>query len=288
MVGIAPAEPHPEDAERTAGWVAAGMNGSMDYMKRSIRERGDITSLVPGARSVIVAAINYYNEDIPRSKDRYIIARYARGGDYHIVIKEKLNRTLSLIKSLAPEATGKVFVDSPPIAEKEWAIRAGIGWRGRHSVIINKDLGSFILLGEIVTTAVFQYDETYIEDHCGTCSICVDACPTRAINDNHTINASRCIAYLTIENPSEVKDHSEVMIYGCDRCQEVCPWNGKAVHTDIKEFFTSPEVVSLRRHDWENMSKERFDSLFPSSPVKRAGYEGMMRNVSIARKNNLI
>ena len=287
-VGVAPAEPHHEDADRTAAWVAAGMHGTMQYMERNNNKRADITKAIPGARSVIVAALNYYNEDIPVSNDRYIIARYARGKDYHLIIREKLEKIVSAITKEVPDARSKVFVDSPSLSEKAWAIRAGIGWRGRHSIIINKEIGSFFLLGEIVTTAVLDYDMPFTDDYCKTCNICVNACPTGAINDNHTINATRCIAYHTIENPPEEKLHSEVRIYGCDRCQEVCPWNRKAVHTGIKELYPSDEVISLRCHDWESMSKERFERLFPSSPLSRAGYEGMMRNVRVAEKNRSI
>jgi epoxyqueuosine reductase len=287
-VGIAPAVPHHEDSKRIADWVAAGMHGSLVYMERNNDKRADVTALVPGARSVIVAALNYFNEDIPKDEDRYRIARYARGGDYHVIIREKLLKSLSLITTAMPEASGRVFTDTAPLSEKAWAIRAGLGWRGRHSIIINKESGSFFLLGEIVTTARLEYDEPYTEDHCGSCTLCVDSCPTGAINSNHTINATKCIAYHTIENPPAETNYTGKMIFGCDRCQEVCPWNTKAAHTNIKEFFAPEEIVNLRCHDWENMSKERFDRLFSFTPLTRTGYEGMMRNVRIAKKNSSI
>jgi len=287
-VGIAPALPHPEDAARVTAWVACGMNGSMSYMKRNEDKRSDISTLLPGARSVIVAALNYYNEDIRDQDDSYFIARYARGGDYHTIIKEKLRRTLSVITSALPEAKGRVFVDSAPLSEKAWAIHAGIGWRGRHSIIVNKEAGSFFVLGEIVTTAPLEYDEPCVQDQCGSCRLCIDACPTGAINGNRTINASKCISYYTVEGPSEEPDYPAISIFGCDRCQEVCPWNRKAVLTNNKEFYAAPELKSLRRIDWESMSKDRFDELFAASPIRRTGYEALMRNVSVAKRYKLI
>jgi epoxyqueuosine reductase len=287
-VGIAPALLHPEDSARIAAWVASGMNGSMSYMERNNDKRSDVSTLLPGARSVIVAALNYCNEEMPTGDDTYFIARYARGKDYHIIIKEKLQRVLSLITSILPETKGRVFVDSAPLSEKSWAIHAGIGWRGRHSLIINKESGSFFVLGEIVTTAPLEYDEPYVKDHCGNCRLCVDACPTGAINNNRTINASKCIAYFTIENPSEAVDYPGNSIFGCDRCQEVCPWNMKTPPSGADEFSAPAELKSLRYDDWESMSKDRFDRIFSASPIKRTGYEALMRNVSVAKKNRSI
>ncbi|HPT11785.1 MAG TPA: tRNA epoxyqueuosine(34) reductase QueG [Bacteroidales bacterium] len=287
-VGIAPAMPHPEDAARIAAWVASGMNGSMSYLGQNSDKRADISTLLPGARSVIVAALSYNNEDIPESDNRYFISRYARGKDYHIVIKEKLHRVLSVITSAIPDTRGRVFVDSAPLTEKSWAIHAGIGWRGRHSVIVNKEIGSFFFLGEIVTTAPLEYDEPFVQDHCGSCRCCIDACPTGAINSNRTINATKCISYCTIEKPAEEVDYPGNSIYGCDRCQEVCPWNKKAPHTGVSEFFATREIESLKCDDWESMSADRFDSIFAYSSIRRTGYEAMMRNVAMAKRNRSI
>jgi len=287
-VGIAPAMPHPEDAARIAAWVASGMNGSMNYLDQNSDKRADVSTLLPGARSVIVAALNYHNVDIPESDDRYFISRYARGKDYHVVIKEKLHRVWSVITSAIPDARGRVFVDSAPLSEKSWAIHAGIGWRGRHSVIINKEIGSFFFLGEIVTTAPLEYDEPCVQDHCGSCHLCIDACPTGAINSNRTINATKCISYFTIEKPAEEVSYPGNSVYGCDRCQEVCPWNMKARHTTGKEFFVTEEIKSLRCDDWENMSADRFDGIFSVSAIRGTGYEAMMRNVAAAKRNKSI
>jgi len=286
-VGIAPALPHPEDGERIEKWVAEGMNGSLGYMARNNDKRADISKLVPGARSVIVAALNIYNDDIAGDKDSYSIARYARGGDYHVIIKDKLYKALELIKSGCNGASGRVFVDSAPLSEKAWAIRAGLGWRGRHSIIINREIGSFFMLGEIVTSAVLDYDNPVTADYCGSCNLCTEACPTGAINNNRTINATKCISYFTIENPPEETHYPGNSIYGCDRCQDVCPWNKKAALTKVNEFRASPELISLSPSDWESMTAQQFDKLFPSSPIRRTGYEAMMRNVRNAAKNRL-
>ena len=287
VAGIAPALPHPEDAERIGMWVAEGMNGSLGYMARNNDKRADITKLVPGARSVIVAAVNIYNEDIPENNDGYFIARYARGGDYHVIIKEKLFKALELIKRECPGASGRVFVDSAPLSEKSWAIRAGLGWRGRHSIIINREIGSFFMLGEIVTSAVLDYDSPVTADYCGSCKLCTEACPTGAINDNRTINVTKCISYFSIENPPEEAHYPGNSVYGCDRCQEVCPWNKKAVITNVNGFHASRELMSLNYSDWESMTEQQFERLFPSSPIRRTGYEAIMRNVRNAAKNRL-
>lgn len=293
LAGIAPAMPHPEDAARIQAWVDAGYHGSLSYMVRNNDKRADVTTLVKGAQSVIIAGINYYNEDIPVSNDRYVIARYARGLDYHEVIKDKLSRVQSVIESRIHDSKNRIFVDSAQITEKAWAIRAGLGWRGRNSLIINKEKGSFFLLGEIVTDIKLDYDTPNEREYCGECRQCIEACPTAAINDNYTIDVRKCISYHSIEvrgelPPQRRTQESLAMIYGCDRCQEVCPWNSKPQRHSIKEFETSGEVISLTRSDWSEMSEERFNRLFSKSPLSRPGYAGMMHNVAIAGGKKVI
>ncbi len=289
LTGIARAEPHPDDAAIIDGWTAKGMNGSMAYLEKNRDKRADITLLVPGARSVIVAALNYYNEDLPPTSDRYFISRYARGKDYHDLIRSKLYNTVKIIREAYPDSQCRVFCDSAPLTEKAWAQRAGIGWRGRNSLIINRSLGSFFLLGEIVTDAELEYDEPITEDFCGECRKCIEGCPTGAINYDHTIDARKCISYHTIELRGETPPYimdgmTETMIFGCDRCQEICPWNKKATRHHVREFEPSEEMLLLKRDDWHNMTEERFKRLFAGTPLERAGYNGLMHNIALARE----
>jgi len=283
IYGIARAAPHHEDSAHIADWITAGKNGSMGFLERNLDKRGDITTLVEGAKSVIMAGIRYYSNDIAAGEDNYFVSRYARVRDYHFVIEEKLGRVQKIIKKEVPEALCRVFSDAGPVTEKAWAIRAGLGWRGKHSLVINKDIGSFFFLGEIVTTAEFIYDNATSRDRCGDCTLCLDACPTGAICGDRTIDARRCISYLTIEHtgniPEEFRGRTERMIFGCDRCQEVCPWNRKAVPYTDKELVPDFPVTSLTRKDWHNLTPEEFKRVFRSSPAKRTGYDKIRRNI---------
>ncbi len=286
IYGIAQAAAHHEDNTCIAEWIAAGKNGSMKFFERNLDKRGDITTLVEGARSVIVAGIRYYSNEPAAGKENYFVSRYARVRDYHLVIKEKLARVQKIIKEEVPDAVSRAFCDAGPVTEKNWAVRAGLGWRGKHSLVINRDIGSFFFLGEIVTTAEFIYDSATSPDHCGDCTLCIDACPTGAICSDRTIDARRCIAYLTIEHdgsiPEEFRGKTERIIFGCDRCQEVCPWNKKAVPYSDKELIPDFSVTSLTRKDWHSLTPDEFDKIFRSSAVKRAGYEKIRRNIDFA------
>ena len=286
IYGIAQAAAHHEDNTCIAEWIAAGKNGSMKFFERNLDKRGDITTLVEGARSVIVAGIRYYSNEPAAGKENYFVSRYARVKDYHLVIKEKLARVQKIIKEEVPDAVSRTFCDAGPVTEKNWAVRAGLGWRGKHSLVINRDIGSFFFLGEIVTTAEFIYDSATSPDHCGDCTLCIDACPTGAICSDRTIDARRCIAYLTIEHdgsiPEEFRGKTERIIFGCDRCQEVCPWNKKAVPYSDKELIPDFSVTSLTRKDWHSLTPDEFDKIFRSSAVKRAGYEKIRRNIDFA------
>ena len=286
IYGIAQAAAHHEDNTCIAEWIAAGKNGSMKFFERNLDKRGDITTLVEGARSVIVAGIRYYSNEPAAGKENYFVSRYARVRDYHLVIKEKLARVQKIIKEEVPDAVSRTFCDAGPVTEKNWAVRSGLGWRGKHSLVINRDIGSFFFLGEIVTTAEFIYDSATSPDHCGDCTLCIDACPTGAICSDRTIDARRCIAYLTIEHdgsiPEEFRGKTERIIFGCDRCQEVCPWNKKAVPYSDKELIPDFSVTSLTRKDWHSLTPDEFDKIFRSSAVKRAGYEKIRRNIDFA------
>ena len=283
IFGIAEAAPYHGDSKNIGSWIAAGRNGTMTFMERQSETRGDITKLVEGARSVIVAGLNYYSDEPSAGNDNFFISRYVRVRDYHEVMNEKLSRIAATIAEESPDAVSHVFCDSAPVTEKSWAIRAGLGWRGRNSLVLNEDLGSFFFLGEIVTSAVLVFDKPDDSDRCGTCRRCSEACPTGAICDDRTIDARRCIAYHTIEHkgelPEEFRGKTEKMIFGCDRCQEVCPWNKKAVHfTDIGLVSASP-VTEITREEWMKMTPEEFGRLFLFSPILRTGYNKIKRNI---------
>ncbi|MGE5348789.1 MAG: tRNA epoxyqueuosine(34) reductase QueG [Actinomycetota bacterium] len=283
IYGIAQASAHHEDSSHISEWIAAGKNGSMGFIERNLDKRGDITTLVEGARSVIVAGIRYYSNDSAAGEENYFVSRYARVKDYHQVIEEKLTRVQKIIKKELPDAVCRVFCDAGPVTEKTWAIRAGLGWRGKHSLVINRDIGSFFFLGEIITSAEFIYDNATSRDRCGDCTLCIDACPTAAICGDRTIDARRCISYLTIEHdgsiPEEFRGKTERMIFGCDRCQEVCPWNKKAVPFSDKEMIPDFAVTSLTRKEWLSLTPEEFKRIFRSSPVKRTGFDKIRNNI---------
>ena len=283
VYGIAPAAAHHEDREHIGQWIEAGRNGTMQFMERNLHKRGDITTLVAGAKSVIVAGLRYYNNDVPEENDNYFVSRYARVKDYHMVMEEKLNRVIKIIKKELPGTECRAFCDSAPVTEKSWAIRAGLGWRGRNSLVINKDIGSFFFLGEIVTTAELLFDNASSRDRCGECTLCIDACPTGAICGDRTIDARRCISYLTVEYegqiPDEFRGKTERIIFGCDRCQEVCPWNKKAAHFTDTELIPENDLMRLRRSDWLSMTPEDFKKYFKTSPIRRSGHKMIKRNI---------
>jgi epoxyqueuosine reductase len=283
LVGIAQAGRLQDHGEKIAEWCAAGMNGSMEYLSRNIEIRTDPSILFPGAKSLIVTGLNYFSEKNIGGDGIPVISRYAYGDNYHDIIIGKLALLLDYIKLLDPEAEGKSFVDSAPLLEKAWAQRAGLGWPGRHSVLINKHLGSFFFIGILITTLELEYDKPVTEDYCGTCRLCVDACPTSAINENRTIDVRKCIAYQTIEQkepmPEEVVEKAGGRIFGCDICQEACPWNKHAHHHSTHEFEPYKALLDMTREDWNNLTKERFKEIFKSSAIGRKKYETFMENV---------
>jgi len=284
IYGIAQAAAHHEDSSHIAEWIGAGKNGTMGFLERNLDKRGDITTLVEGARSVIVAGLRYYSNDSPASEDNYFVSRYARVKDYHQVIEEKLTRVQKIIKKEMPDSVCRVFCDAGPVTEKAWAIRAGLGWRGKHSLVINRDIGSFFFLGEIVTTTEFIYDNASARDRCSDCTLCIEACPTGAICSDRTIDARRCISYLTIEHdgniPEEFRGKTERIIFGCDRCQEVCPYNRNTVQYTDRELTPDFSVTSMTRKEWLSLTPEEFKRLFRSSPLKRTGFEKVRRNIN--------
>jgi epoxyqueuosine reductase len=269
-----------------ADWVAAGMNGEMAYLGQNIGKRIDPGILVPGARSVIVTGLNYYTQKKQGGNGVPVISRYAYGANYHYVIKSKLNSIISFIKDIHPEASGKAFVDTAPLLEKAWGREAGLGFPGKHSVLINKELGSFFFLGVILMDIDLDYDKPATTDYCGSCSLCIGACPTGAINNNRTIDSRKCIAYLTLESktsiPEDLIDKLEGRIFGCDKCQEVCPWNKKSKPHSTPAFEIPAEVEGMSEDDWKALTRKDYKRLFKDSAIGRRSYCRFMDNIEAA------
>jgi epoxyqueuosine reductase len=289
LCGIAPSRPLKERENILREWCASGMNSGMSYLGRDIEKRIDPDFRVSGAKSVIVTGLNYYTDNKQEEHDVPIISRYAYGINYHDVIKKKLDIILEFIRNREPETEGRSFVDSEPFLEKAWAVEAGLGWQGRHSIVINSKIGSFFFIGIIVLNTELDFDKPFKENRCGNCRLCIDLCPTGAINEDGTIDARTCIANLTIENrgpiPEEIIPKIGKRVYGCDRCQEVCPWNKHAKPHKTPEFELPDELRKMTAEEWAGLTRERFNRLFKRSPVERRKYEPFMRNVGSVLKS---
>jgi epoxyqueuosine reductase len=288
LCGIAKSRVLVEREKILKEWCSAGMNGDMNYLCRNVEKRINPGLLFPDTKSVIVAGLNYYTEKKQGGAGIPVISRYAYGSNYHDVIMEKLDLILNYIKIILPGSNGRAFVDSAPILEKAWAMEAGLGWQGRHSILINKKSGSFIFLGIILLDASLDYDLPFSEDLCGTCRLCIEGCPTGAINENRTIDATKCISYHTLENKEPAPDYlAPAMgdrVFGCDRCQEVCPWNHNASQHNTPQFEMKEEVRLMTRSDWMNLTPERFKILFKGTPVERRTYKKFLQNVAFVTK----
>lgn len=284
LCGIAASKILTEHETVLRDWCSSGMNGDMTYLSQNIEKRINPALLIPGAKSVIVTGLNYYSEKKQGWDGVPVLSRYAYGTNYHEVITSKLNKIVDFIKILRPEAEGKSFVDSAPLLEKAWAKEAGLGWPGRHSIVINNHIGSFFFLGIIVLDIELDYDLPFSEDLCGSCRLCIDSCPTGAINENKTIDVRKCIAYLTIESKAPIPEvlipKMEGRIFGCDKCQEVCSWNKKAKQHKNPEFEISEDVKMMSVEDWQNLTPEKFNILFKNSAIARRKYASFMRNVT--------
>lgn len=283
--GIAKAEPvDDETAAVFKKWLSDGNHADMAYMANNLDKRLDPTLLMPGAESIVCVALNYSPKEYISSVE-YQLAAYAYGQDYHDVMRSKLNQLAATLPSEV-----KICCDTVPILERYWAEKAGIGWIGRNHQLIIPQAGSMFFLGEIITTETLYYDSPAI-NRCGNCHACTDACPTGAIvASGGTLNACKCLSYLTIENRGPIADEYKKAlgnsIYGCDRCQNACPWNRFACATEEERFLPSKELLEMKRDDWNNLTVEDYRVLFKGSAVKRAKYEGLMRNISIAKENN--
>ena len=289
ICGITGARELTEYGERLRAWLDAGMNDRMGYLARDIDKRTDPGKLFGDARSLVVAGLSYYTGLKQKDPEAPRLSRYTYGTDYHDVIPLKLTMLLEWIQSVRPGTEGRAFCDSSPITEKPWGREAGLGWQGRHSILINREIGSFFFIGILILNTGLEYDSPCTEDHCGNCRQCIDACPTGAINDNRTIDARKCIANLTIENrgpvPEEFIPKLGGRIYGCDRCQEVCPWNRDLKLPVTPEFEIDGEIAGMSLGDWRNLTPERFSRLFSMTSMRRISYEKFMSNIEAAIKS---
>ena len=285
-IGIARAEPLEPERQQLREWLDRGYHASMDWMRRAEEKRGDPSKVLSGVRSVISVALNYY-ADPPHKADPGTgkISRYAWGDDYHDILGDRLRLFASWFEREYPATSVKSYVDTGPVMDKAWAARAGIGWEGKHTNVITREYGSWVFLGELLTTLDLECDEPAI-DRCGTCSLCIEACPTHAIVEPYVVDANLCLSYLTIEHRGEI--HGEVTgqfdhwIYGCDTCQDVCPWNEKfSVITDVEGFRPREGNLAPPLEAWAGMSQEEFSARFKGSPVKRTKRDGLTRNVRI-------
>ncbi len=281
--GIAKAVRLDDDAVRLENWLSKNMNGAMHYMENYFDLRVDPTKLVPGARSVITLLKNYFPSEHQKEASPKI-SRYAYGKDYHYVIREKLNEFLDVIREEIGEVAGRGFVDSAPVLEKSWAERSGLGWVGKNGTLITKQNGSFFFIATLITDLDIDPDDPFAKDYCGTCTRCIDACPTNAILPGKVIDGSKCISYFTIELkeeliPEEMKGKFEGWMFGCDICQEVCPWNRFSKPHNEPEFTPIPEILDLTTREWQAMTEETFRKLFKKSALSRSKWKGIQRNL---------
>tara|TARA_Y100000768_G_scaffold342363_1_gene287431 strand:+ start:18353 stop:19270 length:918 start_codon:yes stop_codon:yes gene_type:complete len=280
--GISKARFLHEEEKKFEDWLKQGYQGSMSYLERNFDKRLDPTKLVPGAKSVISLSYNYFPPKKLISENNFIISKYAYGRDYHKVLRNKLKKLFIKIRDKIGEVEGRVFVDSAPIHERAWAKLSGVGWIGKNSLLINKNQGSYFFLAEIICDLDLEYDEPVL-NRCGNCTRCIDACPTDAITKAQVIDANKCISYLTIENkekiPKELRGSINNSIFGCDICQDVCPWNKKSVPHNEKEFIPKKELRDLKKKDWIELTEDTFNKIFEGSAVKRTKFQGLKRNI---------
>ena len=276
-----------EEAPRLETWLNQNMNGQMSYMENHFDKRLNPTLLVDGAKSVISLLLNYYPAEL-QNQESYKISKYAYGQDYHSVIKEKLNELLHFIQTEIGEVYGRAFVDSAPVLDKAWAAKSGLGWMGKNSNLITQKIGSFYFIAELIVDLDLAYD-TPTTDHCGSCTACIDSCPTEAIVAPYVVDGSKCISYFTIELkdnlPQEMKGKFDDWIFGCDVCQDVCPWNRFSKPHNEPLLRATPEILSYSKSDWEEITNETFQKVFKNSALKRTKYEGLLRNINFSKES---
>ena len=281
--GIAKAQYLNEDARRLETWLQKGMHGTMHYMQNHFELRVDPQKLVPGAKSVITLLINYFPETIqPSSVPK--ISKYAYGQDYHEVIRKKLNEFLQILKTNIGDFNGRGFVDSAPVLERAWAQKSGLGWIGKNGNLINKKNGSFFFIATLITDIELLADDGYAKDYCGSCTKCIEACPTDAILPGKVVDGSKCISYFTIELkdaliPEQMKGKFDNWLFGCDVCQDVCPWNRFSTSHKNEAFKPNEAILGFNKKDWEELTEEKFKIIFSNSPIKRTKFAGIQRNL---------
>jgi len=280
--GISKARFLKEEENKFEEWLNKGYQGSMGYLNKNFDKRLDPRKLVHGSKSVISLTYNYYPPKKLVEKNNFIISKYAYGKDYHKIIKTKLRELFFYIKENIGNVEGRVFVDSAPVHERAWAKLSGLGWIGKNSLLINKKMGSYFFIAEIICDLELEYDSPVL-DMCGKCTRCIDACPTEAITKSQVINAKKCISYLTIENkkniPKELQKNMNGYIFGCDICQDVCPWNRFSKPHNEENFLPNQEIKKYRKKDWIELTEETFNIIFKGSAVKRTKYRGLKRNI---------
>lgn len=293
LIGFAKAEILENEVNKLKDWLNLNLNSGMKYMEKNIEKRKDVKFILENAKSIISLGMNYYTNYNYSNEDKFgKVSRYAFGKDYHLVIWEKLDKLIEQIKNIDSSFEGISYVDTGPVMDKVWAVRAGIGWMGKHTNVINRDYGSWFFIANIITNYEFNYSQQ-IEDYCGSCTACIDACPTNAIVNEYVLDANKCISYLTIENKEEkisdeFKGKFDNWVFGCDICQDVCPWNNKFSQTTLLEDFL-PKNAELNINEILNMNDEEFKIRFSDSPIKRAKLKGLKRNAKfISQKHSLM
>lgn len=275
-----------KEAPRLEKWLKKNMHAEMNYMAEHFDKRLDPRLLVEGAKSVISLLLSYFPEKVQNDKDAPKISKYAYGMDYHFVIKEKLKKLFEFIKENIGNVNGRIFVDSAPVMDKVWAQKSGLGWIGKNSNLINKKRGSFFFIAELIVDFELEYDPP-IKDYCGTCTACIDACPTGAIVEPYVVDGSKCISYFTIELknaiPDEMKGKFENWAFGCDICQDVCPWNRFSKPHNEPFFDYHPQLLEMTKNDWEEITENVFKELFKNSAVKRTKFKGLKRNIEFLK-----
>ncbi len=286
--GFSRAEELPEDAQRLRVWLDKAYHGRMGYMTNHFEKRCDPTLLVEGSKSVISLLYNYYTDKQQSDPEAPVISKYAYGRDYHFVMKEKMNLLFDFINTEFGPVDGRAFVDSAPVLDRAWAKRAGLGWIGKNSMLISRKAGSFVFIGELILDLELEYNQVPEGDFCGSCTRCIEACPTDAILSNRTLDAQKCISYQTIENKGDIDPGLEGKFsnrfFGCDICQDVCPWNRTPLLHSEPAFMPSEGLMEMTKNDWSKLNREQYLKLFKESPVKRAGFDKLKGNIAFISK----